>query len=367
MASLRKKKGRYYARFYDPSRSPTRKERSLRTTRKDVAKPRLREWEKAYAEGRFDPWSGGWLIQHKKFSAAEAAFLNLKKQEGARPNTISAYEYALKGLAEHLPAGINVRDVAPDHIRPYVYESKKSNATKRHRHGHLNAFFNWCVDESIADSNPMEGVKKPRKEEKMPAFLQPKDIDKMFAAIDVHREERMGEPGPTPEDTWMKQIVTVAVCTGLRRGELLNLRWEDIDLDSSRLHVRNREGEGFKAKGGSERVIPLAGDAVEVLADMKARRSPSSADPVFIDSRGKKVRPDRVSRRFSFYVDLAKLPERLSFHSCRHTTGTWLAMKNVPTRVIQGILGHSQVSTTEVYTHMADGMAERAMEDTFGA
>ena len=189
----------------------------------------------------------------------------------------------------------------------------------------------------------------------------------MFVAIDAHRESRINEPGPTPEDTWVKQIVTVAVCTGLRRGELLNLRWEDIDLDRGRLHVRNREADGFKAKGGSERVIPLAGDAVDVLRDMRHQRSPSSADSVFIDARQKKVRPDRVSRRFRFYADLAKLPSRLTFHSCRHSTGTWLAMKNVPTRVIQGILGHSQTSTTEIYTHMADGMAERAMEETFGS
>jgi integrase len=367
MATLRKNSGHYYARFYDKNRSPKRKEVSLRTTRKDVAEPRLRKWEKACAEGRFDPWNGGWLAEHKSLTEAKRAFLKLKEQEGCRPHTLSAYEYALKGLQQHTPPGINVRDISADHIRPYVYESGKKNATHRHRYGHLNVFFRWCEEKSFLDSNPMGGVSQPRKEKKTPAYLKASDVDRIFTAIDEHRKDRMGKPGPTPHDQWVQEIVKVAVCTGLRRGELLNLKWEDIDLNSEILHVRNRDTEGFRTKSGSERTLPIVGDALETLSNMNSRRDPASTDIVFLDDRGEPVKPDRVSRRFKFYAEKADLADRITFHSCRHTTGTWLAMKGVPLRVIQGILGHAQASTTEVYTHLVDGMTERAMTETFGS
>ena len=64
MASLRKKSGHYYARFYDSNRSPKQKELALKTTRKSNARSKLVKWEKAYEEGKFDPWKGGWLIEH---------------------------------------------------------------------------------------------------------------------------------------------------------------------------------------------------------------------------------------------------------------------------------------------------------------
>jgi site-specific recombinase XerD len=125
--------------------------------------------------------------------------------------------------------------------------------------------------------------------------------------------------------------------------------------------------EGLRLKGRSERTLSIADDASETLSKMQSRWDPASTDIVFLDDRGEPVKPDRVSRRFKFYAEKAELADRITFHSCRHTTGTWLAMKGVPLRVIQGILGHSQASTTEVYTHLVDGMAERAMTETFGS
>ena len=79
-------------------------------------------------------------------------------------------------------------------------------------------------------------------------------------------------------------------------------------------------------------------------------------------------KPDRSSRRFKFYVRKAKLSDRkeLSFHSCRHTTGSWLSMQGVPLRVISEILGHSSTQVTEMYSHLSPDVMDRAMEETFG-
>jgi integrase len=156
------------------------------------------------------------------------------------------------------------------------------------------------------------------------------------------------------------------VGTGLRRGELLNLRWADVDLQAGRLVVRNREG--FTSKNGRERLVPVVGRALETLREMYGARDPLDNERVFVDGDGKPPKPDRVSRRFKFYVRKAKLPnaDRLSFHSCRHTFCSWLSMKDVPIRKISELAGHSSTAVTEVYSHLQPESLERAMNETFG-
>ncbi|PSQ97549.1 MAG: hypothetical protein BRD55_01360 [Bacteroidetes bacterium SW_9_63_38] len=375
MPSMRKQSGRYYARFYDRSRSPKRKSWPLRTHRKDVASRKLTELKRAYEEGEFDPWDGGWQRGNRTVPEAAEAFLETKKEAGLRPNTIEVYHYVLKGLKEHTPPGVMVRDVAPEHVRAYVHEPKEvageeesvSNATKRHRHSHLSTFFRWAIDQGWADENPVEEVKKPRKEETKKAFLSPDDVEKVLAAVDAYRNLRLDEPGPTPNDDWLKQMIIVAVSTGLRRGELLNLRWMDVDFETGRLYVRSRED--FKAKNGDERAVPLVGDARSKLEELNDCRSPDPTDHVFFDDRGEPPKPDRVTRRFKFYVRKAKLPHRedLSFHSCRHTTASWLTMNGAPRKAISEILGHTTTRMTERYSHLSPGVEEEAMKDTFGS
>jgi len=365
-ASLRKKRDKYYARFYDTNQRPKRKELALYTTRKSVAKKKLRRMEEGWAEGTFDPWAGGWLVDNETVSDAVDLFLDIKEKEGLQQSSIDSYRYKLGALVDELPPGLMVRHVTSGHLRPYIHSAEVSNATQRSRYRHVRAFFSWAVERGLADDSPIEDLKQPRKEEKKQAFLDPEDIKTLLRAIDAHREMLEGEPGPTPRDTWLKNMIRVAVGTGLRRGELLNLRWADIDLEDGQLIVRHRED--FTAKNGRERVVPLRGDALKVLRSVHEERQPIPGDPVFLDANDDPPKPDRVSKRFKFYVRKAKLEDReeLSFHSCRHTTGSWLSMQGVPLRVISEILGHSSTQVTEKYSHLQPEVMERAMDETFG-
>jgi len=232
MASLRKKSGHYYARFYDSNRSLKQKEKALCTTRKSVARKRLVEWEKAYEEGDFDPWRGGWLIENETVPDAVERFLDARRRDGLQESTLDGYEYKLNNFVRHTPTGATVRDVQPDHVHSYIHarvneeqanESEPSNATKRSRYRHVRAFFSWAEENELVDESPVADVPKPRKEEKEEAFLKPDDIKRILRAIDAHREMREGESGPTPQDQWMKEMICVAVGTGLRRGEFLNV------------------------------------------------------------------------------------------------------------------------------------------------
>jgi len=374
MAKLRKHKGYYNVRFYDKNRSPKRTEISLGTGRKSVAKPQKRKMEEAWARGKYDPWEDEWDDENKTVDDAGSAFIKAKEKAKLSPNTIEIYHYVLKGLKEHTPPGTMVRDVTPEQVRTYVHAPKEvageeeevSNSTKRHRHEHLSTFFRWAIDKGWTDENIVEKVVKPRKEKKKKAIFEPYEVHKVLNAIDAYREMRKDEPGPTPSDEWLKEIIVVAFGTGLRRGELLNLQWRDVDLDYERLFVRHR-GD-FKPKNGQERTVDLVAEAREMLKAMHEVQNPIPNEPVFTDEKGESPRPDRVTKRFKKYVRKAKLKDReeLCFHSLRHSTASRLMMDGAPKDVIADVLGHTTTRMADKYSHLARGATRRAMEQAFG-
>ena len=138
-------------------------------------------------------------------------------------------------------------------------------------------------------------------------------------------------------------MIQVAVATGLRRGELVALKWADVNLENRSIHVRHR-GD-FRTKGNAERRVPIRGDAEEALVQMHEL---DISRPVFIDREGEPIRLGRVTIRFKDMARKADLDERIHFHSLRHTTGSWLSMRGVK------------------YSHLAPETLDRAMEETFG-
>jgi integrase len=213
-------------------------------------------------------------------------------------------------------------------------------------------------------NDPMKDVDKPKKQEKQPAFLSPSELERLLTTIDVHAETVTNIHGEPSDVQWLADIIQVAVCTGLRRGELVSLRWKDVDLEQRFITVRN-QGE-FTTKSGHERRVALRSD---VIRRRHHEREDDLDGPVFTDRPGLPIKPDRVTSRFKFFVRKAKLKKReeLHFHSLRHTAGSWLASSGVPLRVIQQILGHSTVNVTEIYSHLQPEVMGDAMEKAFGS
>jgi len=188
-------------------------------------------------------------------------------------------------------------------------------------------------------------------------------VKELLSTIENHILETRDALGNSPDLGWLYHMIRVAVATGLRRGELVNLQWEDVDFEARRLHTRHR-GD-FRTKGGRERLVPFRGGAEDALAQLHP--GPDASGPVFTDRDGEPIRPGRVTTRFKDMARKAELDDRIHFHSLRHTTGSWLAMKGVPMQVIKEILGHSDQSVTEKYSHLAPETLDAAMEETFGS
>jgi len=370
MANLRKINGSYYVYFYDPNRSPKRKSHPLRVQLKSTAEDKLKRLEEAHAEGRFDPWkTDPWVeddhIESVTIQEAIKQFLDHKKKT-VQPSTIDTYRQQLEAWTEEMPATYHVLDVRPTDARDFIYDSGSANATRRKRYRHLSVFLGWCEDEEYLDENPLDQVQKPRKEERETPVLDPGDIEKLLNEIDDHRATTTDATGRRPDIQWLKDTVVIAMYTGLRRGELANLTWADVDLDSKLISVRNR-GD-FRTKTGDERSVPLRGRALDQLLEIKNRRGGvEQSATVIVDRRRNPIRPDRMTRRFKDFVRKADLDERISFHNLRHSCVSLLSRRGVSTRIIQKIVGHSSITTTERYSHIRVDEAADAMEEAFGS
>jgi integrase len=116
---------------------------------------------------------------------------------------------------------------------------------------------------------------------------------------------RKDELGPTPSDQCLEEIIVVAFGTGLRRGELLNLQWRDVDLENGHLFVRHR-GD-FKPKNGQERAVSLVGGALEMLRAIHEAQNPIPNEPVFTDENGESLRKRGVPTTGSGHEAVQKI------------------------------------------------------------
>ena len=161
-----------------------------------------------------------------------------------------------------------------------------------------------------------------------------------------------------PRDEW-RTMMFVAMRTGLRRGELLGLRWIDVDLEAGRILVRQAyvHGQFVTPKSGKPREVPLGDDVIEELRIHRHERGPL----VFCDHEGKPLRPSVLMWPLERARKNAGL-RPLGWHMLRHTFASHLAMRGQPLKVIQELLGHSSIETTMIYAHLMPEVARDAVK-----
>lgn len=345
----RKRDGRYSAIFYDPD-TRRRKWVSLETDTKAKAMRRFRRLVEAYEKGEFNPWRDN--HEHKPPSLKEAAerFVQAKKDQGRRPSTLAGYSDFLSLMQSQLPAGLLLRDLQPEDCRKVIRGPKvkrtpdsepglKSAATQRTYYRTMNVFLRWCVKEGLIPDNPLDEVARPRAVKRPPAFLRRDDLAHLLQVMEACEKD-------DPDVPIVHRAARLAVSTGLRLGELLNVRCGDVDHASGMLFVRNRED--FNTKSGHDRAVPLSPMALRVFDEVAgAERDP--AEPLLKDVYS----ADWLSKRFKHYLRTAKLSDDLKFHSLRHTFCSWLAMDGVDPHRIKEWAGHQSLNTTEQYMHLA--------------
>ena len=204
----------------------------------------------------------------------------------------------------------------------------------------MKAFFKFCEAEKIIPLNIAENLSLPRRWKELPKALDSNQIDRLLT-----KPAKMA-----PKDYCDQAVLELAYSCGLRLSELCGLRLEQLHLEDSFVTVIG--------KGSKERVVPLGKIAVEILEEyLKLGRpalvKPKSPGNVFLTTRGSKFAPVTLWLRIKNRVRAAGIPESITPHCLRHSFATHLLEHGADLRVIQELLGHASISTTEVYTHVA--------------
>jgi site-specific recombinase XerD len=249
------------------------------------------------------------------------------------PGNVVLYEYALAYFRE-VAGDIALGAVTQKHVDEFKASRLavgRSAVTVNREVRSLRAAFSFAVRWQLIGSNPFSGVQLVKVPDRLPTFLSRDDFQKLFGMI---------------KENWLRELVFFAVSTGLRRGEMINLRWQDVDLGRRVMHIQS--AGNFRTKDGRRRTLPLS-DSVHTFLSSKAPRQ--ICEFVF-HRRGFKIGENYLSARFKFYVAEAGLDGRLHWHSLRHTHASWLVQDGVSLFQVQQLLGHADSRTTEIYSHL---------------
>jgi integrase/recombinase XerD len=277
----------------------------------------------------------------------------LAVERGLRPNTLTAYARDLADYARFLRArGIHdPREVDETCVRAFVEERAASRdaaddppaaASVARALVSVRSFHRFCVDEGHADVDPTDDVRAPRVPAGIPKALTESEAEALIAAV----------PGDGPRSLRDRAILETLYASGIRITELVGLDRADLDLGAGLVRVLG--------KGAKERIVPIGGAAERALHDYlhhgrpellgggaRARRA---GDAVFLNARGA-----RLTRQGCWGIvrdtgRRAGLGDRVHPHVLRHSCATHLVDHGADIRVVQEVLGHASVSTTQVYT-----------------
>jgi len=204
----------------------------------------------------------------------------------------------------------------------------------------LRAFYRFAEAEKLLPANIAENLSLPRRWKRLPKALSSQEIEKLLAP----------ETPETPPSLCDQAILELAYASGLRLAELRGLRLEQLHLDAGFINV--------VGKGNKERVVPVGSKAVAALerylaAGRPALITPRSPASVFLTRRGTPFAPVTLWLRIKQRVRRADIARNVTPHMLRHSFATHLLEHGADLRVIQELLGHASISTTEVYTHVA--------------
>ncbi len=249
--------------------------------------------------------------------------------------TAEWYRVSLNALIKHV-GDKDVKKTVPADIERFKTLRKKevSDATVNNNVRGIKSCFRKAFELELITKNPAAKIRGIREEEQAPVYLTQEDAE-MFL------QSTMREP-------WFGKIVLFSMQTGLRRGEITNLKKEDADLANKVVSVHSTAG--YKVKFGKRRIVTLNDVALQIVAE---RMKAPGSEYIFPDENGKQLKPERLTKKFRKYIRRCGLNKKYHFHSLRHTFGSLLCQNKVPLRDIQELMGHSRITVTEKYAHVS--------------
>lgn len=273
----------------------------------------------------------------------------LKYERAYSDNTVGAYMNDLNKYEEYLKKDILESDT--EDLEKYLkYIKNLESTTVAHKITSIKSYFNYNIKRGIVSVNPADKVSRPKLTKHLPEYLTEEEVGKL---LDVEVK--------SPYDYRNKTILELLYSSGIRISELVNIKTPNYDSEECLIRIMG--------KGSKERIVPLGDYAVNIMNDYMNNYRPlinkKHTDYVFINNRG-----DKISRQFIFKVikkeALKKgIKKDISPHTLRHTFATHLLKNGADLRIIQELLGHENISTTQIYTHVTNNKLKSDYETYF--
>ena len=279
---------------------------------------------------------------------------HLEHERNLSPETVRAYRNDLEQLCEYFKVEViqNLTELDNHQVREYLQhlnDKGYSKTTVVRKLAAIRSYFKYLKREGISDKNPFESVRTPRVERNLPHFLTVKEILKLLATPSTETARGLRD----------RAILETLYSTGLRVSELTALNWEDVDERQGVLRARG--------KGKKERIVPIGSYSIEAIKNYRdklaAELKTQSPCPLFLNRFGKRLSDRSVRKILDKYIREAGLDEKTSPHSLRHSFATHLLDGGANLRVVQELLGHKHLATTQVYTHLTHERLSKTYRD----
>ena len=255
-------------------------------------------------------------------------------------NTILSYDNHLKKIESYYNKKDLLKLNVNDLIKYISVLSDLAPSTVSHNISTLKAFYNYFVKVGKIKTNPTDALKSPKLGTHLPVYLTEEEINKL---LDIEVKDAFSARN--------KAILEVMYGTGLRISEVINLEFKNIDVEDCIVRVMG--------KGSKERIIPINDVAINALNNYLENYRPSMLkgdinNYLFLNNHGKQMTRQGIFKMIKQECLVKGIKKDVSPHTLRHTFATHLLQNGADLRIIQELLGHSDISTTQIYTHLSN-------------
>jgi len=269
--------------------------------------------------------------------------LYLEQEKRMSKHTVSNYQRDLTQFLTFLTSNDLAlwSTIKSSHIRQYIVQMHKQGLSGRTIQRALSAIrslYRYLIREGLADNNPAQAVQAPKTEKRLPSTL---DVDQMSALLDS-----------TAPDTFLacrdRAIMELLYSSGLRLAELASLAVRDIDFGDQLVYVTT-------GKGNKGRVIPIGSQAIKALRQWLTQRDEQGfyeQTALFISQQGRRLGERAIQKRLEYWGKKNAISDKVHPHRLRHAFASHMLEASGDLRAVQELLGHSDISTTQIYTHV---------------
>ncbi len=275
----------------------------------------------------------------------------LEIEKNASRHTIINYSVDLKSFKDFMKE-IPIEKVDYIALRRYLAHIKENNLSKvsvARKIASIRSFFKFLFREGIIKSNPAASLSSPKKDKHLPKFLDEGEVVKLLESPDTESEAGLRD----------RAILETLYSTGIRVSELVGLNVDRIDQIGGVIKVYG--------KGKKERIVPIGDRALQVIRQyLKKRRYDDSKreQALFLNKNGGRITDRSIRRVVNKYITKISIQQKISPHTLRHSFATHLLDHGADLRSVQELLGHANLSSTQIYTHITTERLKAAYEKT---